>query len=532
MPLSRRLGRPTSAGRRRWFRAAVVSLILLIVLVAAAPYLVAWKPIRDPLVALAASKINGTVEVGQLSVGWFTPLHLADVKILPHEGPPLVELPLVTSDASLADVLLRTDLGAIHVERPHVHLELTDRGLNFVEVFQQPKQDEAAARANVERAQRVLRRPPRSIKLAIRGASVSVHTQDAADTWTIDGIQATAGVDAGDAEAGIEPFLYADPCILVDHADITAGMCQDLLEYIAPVLAGATIVSGQTSLEVDECRVPTAAMQDGVASGRLSLHKVDVVAGPLVAKIAAILGVPPKLVMADEAVIECRMQDRRVHHEGMKFAISALGVETSGSVGFDRSLDLIATVTLNFERSADASRPILDALSGQHVKLLVQGTLDDPKIRLDDLDEVRLFDLLAAVRARLAADGQSANGDPSAAAPREDAGRQQLVEDLTIAGLRLAEDLLSRDADSNDGESQPPAALGMLQELLRRRAENRRAPPPATTPPATPNPSDQPTTPPPQPATPTAPQPDPQPPPRGRLLRRAFDLLRPAAKST
>ena len=127
-----------------------------------------------------------------------------------------------------------------------------------------------------------------------------------------------------------------EPGTILPRRRLTPEACRDLLKYIAPILAGATEVRGDFSIEVDRWRFPLADPAAGEGSGRLIISSLDVEPGPLVAELASRLKVPAKLLVVEDAPVTFRMADGRIHHGDLAFRIEGLTVRTHGSVGRGR----------------------------------------------------------------------------------------------------------------------------------------------------------------------------------------------------
>ena len=83
-------------GRGRWLRRIFLwfPLTLVIVLVAAGPSLVSYTPLGRQLIARFAP-VDGSVEVGSLSIGWFTPLAMSEIVARDPAGETLAEVAAV-----------------------------------------------------------------------------------------------------------------------------------------------------------------------------------------------------------------------------------------------------------------------------------------------------------------------------------------------------------------------------------------------------------------------------------------------------
>ena len=78
--------------RRRWFKILVAVVVLVFFGVAAAPTIVAKTALRNRIARQAAADLNGTIDIGAASLGWFSPIELRDVRLM-DSGRTLAEFP-------------------------------------------------------------------------------------------------------------------------------------------------------------------------------------------------------------------------------------------------------------------------------------------------------------------------------------------------------------------------------------------------------------------------------------------------------
>src|SRR5512145_1562834 len=67
---------------RRWTRWLTIGMVLI----AAGPRLLSWTPLPAWIVSRALADINGTIEVGGVTMGWFARVGLRDVVIRDRNG--------------------------------------------------------------------------------------------------------------------------------------------------------------------------------------------------------------------------------------------------------------------------------------------------------------------------------------------------------------------------------------------------------------------------------------------------------------
>lgn len=182
------------------------------------------------------------------------------------------------------------------------------------------------------------------------------------------------------AEFSLESGLVAE------QVRINPTMCQYALSYAAPALAGVATAEGRISIQLDRCRFPLANLDQGDLAGKLMIHTVEVGPGPLIAQITSALGYTSPAKLSRESSIPFWVQNRRIHHQGMELIFPDVTVRTTGSVGFDRTMDLV--VSMPVPEKWIGQNPLGTALRGQTLSLPVSGTLDQPRLDRRAIEDV------------------------------------------------------------------------------------------------------------------------------------------------
>lgn len=171
---------------------------------------------------------------------------------------------------------------------------------------------------------------------------------------------------------------------VVDHAELTPTACADALGYALPAIARATEADGTVSFDLDESAVPLADPNRARVKGRLTLHQVWVGPGPVVAELAGLFGAKQARVsLATEQVVPIRLENGRVHHEGLALTANGFTVRTTGSVGLDGGLDLTAELPVPDAAIAPVLKNnprIREAIAKKRFVIPVGGTIGGPKI--------------------------------------------------------------------------------------------------------------------------------------------------------
>lgn len=397
---------PPPRPRRRWGRRWLIAGLALLALLAAAPTLLLLPPVRDALIGLASRDVNGRLTVRRLDAGWIRPLEVEGLALAPHDGRPLARVEAIRHDRSLLGLLWSVgDLGRVDVHRPELRLEIRPDGSNLRDVLGKlldPKPDAATG----------LTPPPVTLKFQVHDARVAVRGPKSSADWVIERIQIAGGLrpPLRSELTGLE--FYLEPGRLVDHAPLTPEMCGDALKYVAPVLADATEVEGSITLDLEQFAVPFAQPLDSEVRGKLVFHSATVGAGPLVQRLAALLRVEPRVALARDGEVRFDVRGRTVHHEELQFGLGdAVEVKTSGRVGFDQSLHLLAEVRVVLSEDDQPALPLIEALRSQPVRLEIGGTLREPEVRASALIQSSLGLLEEWLRRR-------ADRDPAAPAPK------------------------------------------------------------------------------------------------------------------
>jgi translocation and assembly module TamB len=224
----------------------------------------------------------------------------------------------------------------------------------------------------------------------------------------------------------------------IEGAEINKECSDAILSYVAPVLAESSSVAGKITMTLDRAFVPITATGPMSLDGAIAFQGVTFQPGPLASELTSIAGRGASALRLDEAMF-VRVADRRVYQKGLSIPIGGDGVKVAidGSVGFDETLDLKATVPLTAKALGLASG------DGPTVALPIKGSLPRPVIdrkalavALRDaarsMGESRLKSEAGRLLDRIAGPGQSAGEPRTRPAPRnplgslEDLGREIL----------------------------------------------------------------------------------------------------------
>ncbi len=309
------------------------------------------------------------VNADHLKLRWLSPPEIRRLRLTTPDDEPLVTVADVTADLPLWKRLLAPSrLGRIQLTKPEVSLFLDDAGIsNFSRTF--ADSNSAAMSKFSERA---------TMSCDVHDGSFHFRRAPDAEPWTIGPLNVTVGLERI-RETDTTSTVVIEPGVLIDNVGLTPEISDDILKYIAPVLANVSWVEGSFSLAIDQARLPLADLSSANIKGTLSIHAVRVGANNVVRKILAGVGLPTSVQLIEESPVQFELADGRVWHRGLRFEVGTLSVETTGFVALDQSLDLVATVTL--PDFAEGDSPLTRALSQRQIEIPIEGTLAAPKAR-------------------------------------------------------------------------------------------------------------------------------------------------------
>lgn len=207
------------------------------------------------------------------------------------------------------------------------------------------------------------------------------------------GVARVAPVTAtyGGGKVTVHPTVRLDPPpgvvtlakgLIVDRAKLTPGSTAGAVGYALPAIANAAKAEGEVSVQLDDNRIPLGDPRKATLKGTVTIHKATVTAGPVVTVVAKLLGADSgTMTLANDQAVPVRVGNGRVFHENLSVKVGGYLVKTSGSVGFDGTLDLVADVPIPGGLPGLKNTPLLaKALTGKRVQVPINGTLSAPAL--------------------------------------------------------------------------------------------------------------------------------------------------------
>lgn len=209
-------------------------------------------------------------------------------------------------------------------------------------------------------------------------------------------IPVSGGVLRWDIESDLtseQMVIHQKPMTVLENVAITDEMCKGWLKYVAPLLAEATKVDGRLSLGLAHAELSPANPSEQTVRGQLFLHDAQVGPGPLSSQLIAIVKQVESIrknefslastsghvwLKVPEQKIDFEMVDGRVSHRNLNVRIGDADISTSGTVGVDGQMDLLASMPVpdNWIEKA----PVLESMRGQSLQFPMRGSLTQPQV--------------------------------------------------------------------------------------------------------------------------------------------------------
>lgn len=167
---------------------------------------------------------------------------------------------------------------------------------------------------------------------------------------------------------------------IVERAKLTPAVCAEALGYALPAVARSGKAEGEISMTLGENRIPISDSSKSLVKGQITIHRATAAPGPVVGEVAKLLGVGNlAMTVTNETVVPIRIDNGVVHHQNFTVQIGGHTISTSGSVGFDGKLNLVADVPIP-PGLLKGSPLAMKSLANKRVKVPITGTLSQPAL--------------------------------------------------------------------------------------------------------------------------------------------------------
>jgi len=194
---------------------------------------------------------------------------------------------------------------------------------------------------------------------------------------------------------GRAPTIQIPAGRLVDQLQLTPENCRAWIQYVAPLVADATATQGRFSVATNGLRIPLENLNATRGDATIDMLGAQVGPGPLGQQLIAIANQIKSIVQGPDASpvtdqqatwinlppqqIHAEIKHGRVFHENVQFRIGDLHLRTSGSVGWDQTVDLLAEFVIPAQWVAN--RPYLASLRDRPIAIPIRGSIS--RIQID-----------------------------------------------------------------------------------------------------------------------------------------------------
>ncbi len=259
-----------------------------------APTIVAKSPLAGQFIDRATADLDGSVQVGSLSLGWFSPVVLHDVEIRDDRGGLVARLRKVEGQRQLLSLLRDSEnLGRFRVEGPLLRVVIDEQGSNVERLLSTYLADDdssletTAVDLEIVDGELTLIDMTRDATWQWRDVEIAAHVpQRLTDPVNIEA-QARLDDQAAGGEARLTAEMYYNE---IDHAEpastghvtlATKGLPLDAVAWCVERFAPGTELSGRMAADLKYDWTPTVSGKAATADvvGTLSAQGLKV-SGP------------------------------------------------------------------------------------------------------------------------------------------------------------------------------------------------------------------------------------------------------------
>jgi len=197
-------------------------------------------------------------------------------------------------------------------------------------------------------------------------------------------------------------LLTLAPGQVIEQVRISPQMCSTWLKYIAPLVADAAAAEGRFSVALQKAVIPLSGPNSGDVEGVLEVHQAQIGPGPLSQQLLMLAAQIRALAegrvwdgrgLLDEQWLQLpaqrvafRLAENRVYHQGLELAVKDVVMRTSGSVGTDQTLSMVAEIPIREEWLG--TNRYLQSLRGENLQIPIHGTLSQPRLDQRALQQI------------------------------------------------------------------------------------------------------------------------------------------------
>jgi len=378
-----------------WTGASLAVLVLAVFF--GAPPIIA-SVVRSRLQATLNDRIDGSATVGDVSFSWFGGAGIHNVEIKDRRGARVASVKSISAGLSLRAIFGGRIVAAVRVENPHLEIRTTDGRLNLTAILK-PDPGAGAPETASRKPSGPPDLPPLDVTLTVSNVAIVVAGEkesfgfDASGEYRLTheaGRVSLAGkTTAGDGsvtlsiDADLRGAASAD--VKIDRVPLDARL-GPILELFHPVFAKARgqldgAMDGSVALRHEK---PFTATDDELLKGlggrgRLEIRDCSFTGSQLLGELMAALSTAKREVKLKP--VEFRIADGRiVYDQPWQWTISGSETTFTGSIGLDRTLDLVWRIPVTDELASRV--PALKSSRGKTFQAPIKGTVTSPRLDL------------------------------------------------------------------------------------------------------------------------------------------------------
>ncbi len=181
------------------------------------------------------------------------------------------------------------------------------------------------------------------------------------------------------------------PLVLAKGIELNKEMTGTLLQYVNPLFANVTGISGIANFECQKLVIPLAAGLERKAevAGTISADNVLLEASGLLDEILKATGQSLRGQRLTIRPTNLSLQNGIVRYDNMQIDVGDNPLSFSGAIGLDQTLDM--TVTLPWTFKGRTARVDKEGQAGQRIGVPLTGTISSPKLDLKKFLQEQLF---------------------------------------------------------------------------------------------------------------------------------------------
>ena len=198
---------------------------------------------------------------------------------------------------------------------------------------------------------------------------------------------------------GEQPLLVMGQTRLVNNVALQPETARQWLKFVAPLAADATSAQGNFTVDVGQAKVPLLDPTKMELGGAVRLSNIVIGAGPTAQQLLGTVKQLRTLLKPDsedrdlqtwlqmeEQTIPVQVKDGRVYHDKLRLTHKDLTIQTSGSVGIDQTLNMVASIPIADDWIDGKS--YLAPLQGKSISIPIRGTVSKPVLDKSGLQQL------------------------------------------------------------------------------------------------------------------------------------------------